>query len=83
MCNGIKKNQMHAYEMSYKWQLYHTYTVATICAHSCYIHNDFGSPITSVVPLGTRANTNKGNTRMSLRRFISANDLNIENSNHF
>jgi hypothetical protein len=83
MCNGIKKNQMHAYEMSYKWQLYRTYTVATICAHSCHIHNDFGSPITSVVPLGTRANTNKGNTRMSLRRFISANDLNIENSNHF
>jgi hypothetical protein len=28
MCNGIK-NQMHAYEMSYKYQLYPTHTVAT------------------------------------------------------
>jgi hypothetical protein len=28
MCNGIK-NQMHAYEMSHKCQLYPTHTVAT------------------------------------------------------
>jgi hypothetical protein len=31
MCNGIK-NQMHAYEMSYKCQLYPTHT------HSCHIN---------------------------------------------
>jgi hypothetical protein len=29
MCNDIKKNQMHAYEMLYKYQLYPTHTVAT------------------------------------------------------
>jgi hypothetical protein len=29
MCNGIKKNQMHANEMSYKCQFYPTHTVAT------------------------------------------------------
>jgi hypothetical protein len=29
MCNGIKKNQIHAYEMSYKCQPYSTRTVAT------------------------------------------------------
>jgi hypothetical protein len=29
MCTGIKKNQVHAYEMSYKCQLYPTHKVAT------------------------------------------------------
>jgi hypothetical protein len=28
-CNGIKKNQMHAYEMSEKCQFYPIHTVAT------------------------------------------------------
>jgi hypothetical protein len=27
-CNDTKKNQMHAYEISYKCQLYPTHTVA-------------------------------------------------------
>jgi hypothetical protein len=37
MC--IKKNQMHAYKMSYKCQLYPTHTVATyIFVHSCHIY---------------------------------------------
>jgi hypothetical protein len=31
MCNGIKKNQMHAQEMSYKCRLYPT-------LHSCHIN---------------------------------------------
>jgi hypothetical protein len=37
MC--IKKNQMHAYEMSHNCQLYPTHTVATyIFVHSCHIY---------------------------------------------
>jgi hypothetical protein len=39
-CNGIKKNQMHAYEMSYKCQLYPIYIVVIL------IHNHFESPNT-------------------------------------
>jgi hypothetical protein len=38
-CNGIKKDQMHAYEMSYKCQPYPTHTVATyIFVHSCHTY---------------------------------------------
>jgi tRNA U54 and U55 pseudouridine synthase Pus10 len=39
MCNVIKKNQMHTYEMSYKCQLCPTHTFATyIFVHSCHTY---------------------------------------------
>jgi hypothetical protein len=46
ICNFIKKDQMHVYEMSYKCQRSPTHTVAISYIVAILIHNHFESPNT-------------------------------------